>query len=384
MKNFKSNVWRGLFILIITSMLLTSCGAVPSGLSGAAGVSPLDSGAKNKKYPPTNVPTAVAPPPPATGHIVFVSAASGRKKLYLMNADGSDLHQLTTGDSEEESPRWSPDGTRIAYASTVNHNTDIYVIDPSTKTITRLTNDPARDSSPAWSPDGKRIAFESFQAGVLQIYVVNVDGSGLTRLTNDNSADTNPAWSPGNGIVFMSSRNNVNAALYLIQPDGGGLMRLTNEKAPDSDPVWSPDGSMIAYRSFTSPNIANICVVNRDGSNQHCLTNSQWVNGAPAWSSDGTQLAVRSERGGASGIDLINVKDGTVQSLSVTVTLKGDPIWSPDDARLVFEACPVSGQNQACADNTGMELYEMVVSTHEVDQLTNTSSYNGEPDWTAH
>lgn len=384
MKKIKLEFRHIFLTLVLTSTLLVSCGTVP-GLSGAGGLSTPEATLDVVEITPTStsIPT-LAPPPPATGQIVFVSASSGQKKLYLMNADGSNLRPLTTGGSEEESPRWSPDGTRIVYVSTVDQNTDIYAIDPGTNASTRLTTDPARDAAPSWSPEGNRIAFESFQTGVLQIYVVNVDGSGLTRLTNDPAAATNPAWSPdGDRIAFMSSQDSFNAALYLILTGGTELFRLTNETYPNSDPVWSPDGSMIAFRAFPSPSVANICVINRDGSNQRCLTNSQWINGVPAWSPDGQRLAVRSERGGISGIDLINVLDGALESLSVNVQLKGDPIWSSGGTRLVFEGCPVTGQNLTCADNTGIELYEIVLITGQVNPLTNTSSYSGQPDWTA-
>jgi Tol biopolymer transport system component len=158
---------------------------------------------------------------------------------------------------------------------------------------------------------------------------------------------------------------------------------LTNETYPNSDPVWSPDGSMIAFRAFPSPSVANICIVRRDGSDPRCLTDSQWLNGVPAWSPDGQRLAVRSERGGESGIDLINIADGLLESLTVKMQLKGDPIWSSEGTRLVFEGCPVASQSLGCADNAGIELYELVLATSQVNPLTDHSSYSGQPDWTA-
>ncbi len=376
--------WYGFFALGLASGLLLSCGP-STGLSGAGGMATPEMHSGVVSIPPTvtSTPTAL-PPPPATGHIVFVTTVNGQKKLALMAANGSELRQLTTGNSEEESPRWSPDGTRIAYVSTVDNNTDIYVIDLATGVSTRLTTDPARDVAPSWSPDGTRIAFESFQTGILQIYIINVDGTGLTRLTDSSSAATNPAWSPtGDSIAFMSSQDNLNAAVYLTLISGGGLARLTHESHPDSDPVWSPDGSMIAFRSFSSTSVADICVMYRDGSGRRCLTESQWINGVPAWSPDGSLLAVRSERGGGSGIQLIGVTDGSLENPKVDVHLKGDPVWSSAGSRLLFEGCPVTGKNLACADNTGIELYELVLVTGEVNALTQSSSYSGQPDWTA-
>ena len=56
----------------------------------------------------------------------------------------------------EESPRWSPDGKRIAWVSTRDGNQDIYTVDADGKDVKRLTNDPAPDNNPSWSPDGKQ------------------------------------------------------------------------------------------------------------------------------------------------------------------------------------------------------------------------------------
>src|SRR5215468_11219709 len=84
-----------------------------SALSGASGLSSTEEPTVQSTSPaPENTPTD-APPPPASGHIAFISARDGKKKLYMMNADGSGQWPLTSGDSEEESPAWSPDGTRI-------------------------------------------------------------------------------------------------------------------------------------------------------------------------------------------------------------------------------------------------------------------------------
>ena len=75
---------------------------------------------------------------------------------------------------------------------------------------TRLTNNAAADVEPAWSPDGSRIAFASTRDGNFEIYVMNADGSNQTRLTNNAAADDQPAWSPdGTRIAFKSNRDGI-------------------------------------------------------------------------------------------------------------------------------------------------------------------------------
>ena len=89
-------------------------------------------------------------------------------------------------------------GNKIAFVSERDGfgNSEIYVMDPDGSGVTRLTDDSATDSFPAWSPDGTRIAFASNRDGNFEIYVVNADGSGLTHLTNNPDEDLEPDWSP--------------------------------------------------------------------------------------------------------------------------------------------------------------------------------------------
>ena len=75
-------------------------------------------------------------------------------------------------------------------------NFEIYVVNADGSGLTRLTSDSADDFSPAWSPDGSRIAFASDRDGNPDVYVINTDGSGITRLTNNLASDLHPSWSP--------------------------------------------------------------------------------------------------------------------------------------------------------------------------------------------
>ena len=84
----------------------------------------------------------------------------------------------------EESPRWSPDGKRLAWVSTRDGNQEIYSAAADGNDVKRLTNEIALDNNPAWSPDGKQIAFTSGRTGNFEIHVMNADGSNVKRLTN--------------------------------------------------------------------------------------------------------------------------------------------------------------------------------------------------------
>jgi TolB protein len=92
--------------------------------------------------------------------IVFQSNRLGNWDIFIVDSDGTNLHQLTTDTLNEVTPKWSPDGKRIVYCIDVDTvNSDIYIMDADGKNKKRLTTFPGDDSHPNWSPDGKQIIF---------------------------------------------------------------------------------------------------------------------------------------------------------------------------------------------------------------------------------
>jgi tol-pal system beta propeller repeat protein TolB len=294
--------------------------------------------------------------------------------LYVTTPDGVEQIRLTAANSEDNTPRISPDGTRVAFVSTVDGNMDIYVVDVASRAVTRITDAPQKDSAPAWSADGSKLAFESFRDGNFEIYVANADGSNQLRLTNDPSGDHSPLWSPvTNDIAFTSDRFG-NSHILLLDLNGG-VSSLTTGSAPDFAHSWSPDGNWIAYKTSAGGEFSNICVIGRYGMDQRCLTTPSEY-GAPVWSPDGRFLAANAKQTGGYGIDVINVADGSVTHLfSPEVDPRGAaPSWSPEGLRLAFQAQALDGS---------MELFTVLTLTNEFTRLTTTAAYDGEPIWSA-
>jgi Tol biopolymer transport system component len=102
-----------------------------------------------------------------------------------MRESGTGVRNLTEASASGEfDPAWSPDGTKIAFASDRDGNPEIYVMNADGSDATRLTNDPGHDWNPAWAPDGSRIAFESDRDGAVAVYTMELDGSNPVRLTD--------------------------------------------------------------------------------------------------------------------------------------------------------------------------------------------------------
>jgi Tol biopolymer transport system component len=205
--------------------------------------------------------------------------------VYLANADGGDQHLLT--EMRARFPSWSANG-KIAFDTGGRGTSDIFVVNADGSGLEQLTNAPAaRNIRPDWSPNGQRIAFTSRRDGNDEIYVMNADGSEPTRITNNSFSDNAPAWSPnGQQIVFQRTLDDGNTELYSMNADGSDQTRLTNYRGRDQDPDWSANGKTIAFERDIEPieeGILQVFVMNADGTDPTPLTGLPSENGHPGW-----------------------------------------------------------------------------------------------------
>ena len=248
--------------------------------------------------------------------------------------------RLTTDQAADLQPRWSPDGTRIAFASARDGKLEIYTMDAEGHDLRRLTSNAVDDFVPAWSPDGTKIAFTSKRDDNDEIYVMNSDGSLQENLTKNPASDSRPSWSPdGRKLVFTSNRGEDanNFDLYVIDRDGGTTRRLTDDPGFDSDPAWSPDGRQIAFTSNRSGNF-EVYVMNTDGQGQTNISLHSSFNGKPAWSPDGKQLAFTSNRTGKFEIYVMDASGGNQRQLTKTSVTNDEPAWSHDGKEIAYQS----------------------------------------------
>lgn len=264
-----------------------------------------------------------APPGGPAGIIVFVSDLTGSDEIHVMNADGSNVTQLTTNNDVEIHSRISTNGQQIVFASDEDGDREIFIMDVDGSNVTQLTFNTVRDQEPRISPDGTQIAFERRVAGVDQVFVMNADGTGQTQLTFETANSGEPAWSPdGSQIVFSSSRLG-GIEVWVMDADGSNPVRLTTTAGANGDPVWF--GSQIAFESSRSGTF-EIFLMNDDGTGQTPITSNPGVDSVdPAWSPDGTMIAF--ER--TAEVFTMNSDGSSVANITNSADLDTNPSWGP-------------------------------------------------------
>ncbi len=218
--------------------------------------------------------------------IVFSRLGFDNLEIYAMDADGGNQENLTNHPLEDIDPDWSPDGTKIAFASNRSGVYQIYVMDADGTNQIRLTDGPWEKREPDWSPDGGKIVF-TVNGAEPHIDVMDADGNNRVRL-EDHA--TEPSWSPdGQQVAFVSWREN-HFGLYVIGADGQRVERVA--RGNGHGPSYSPDGGQIAYyASKEGEGLKHIYVVGADGKNRQRLTRNQKHHSHPTWSPDGGVIA---------------------------------------------------------------------------------------------
>lgn len=254
-----------------------------------------------------------------------INSDRAKRSIWIVDTATGSQQPLVAGSGSNLSPRWSPDGKRLAYVSTSEGSAQLYVRWMETGATAKIATLPEGPDSIAWSPDGRSIAFLMFtggnglsltsgtapkkpegatwaeplriieglryktdaegflKPGAGQVYVVSADGGAPRQLTSGAFDNQGPlSWShDGQKILFSSARepgwehDPALQDIYELTVATGAVKRLTDRVGPDFAPTLSPDGKLIAYLGFDDKKTAyhdtHLYVANADGSNPRRL-----------------------------------------------------------------------------------------------------------------
>ncbi len=337
-------------------------------------------------------------------------AGDYRSAICLAAVDGSDPpRRLTAGEERDSSPRWSPDGTRLAFTSSRGDDkkAQVYVLPLEGGEAIKLTDLKEDAGELVWSLDGSTIALSSrvrddayeeedekkrrprrFTRASYKLdnvgwtgdrrqhlFAVPADGSGEARqLTDGDFEHSSPAWSPdGRQLAFVSQRDDdwdvkLVSDVYVMAADvGGEPTKLTSSAGECDSVVWSPDGSQLAFLytpgTLDWPRHGQVAVIPSDGGEPRLLTTSLDRTCAPypkirvpAW--DGDRIVFVVEDGG--NVHLYDVPaDGSAKPQLV---VGGEQIVTGYDA---------AGETVVYASSRATALSELFVGER---QLTNVGA----------
>ena len=190
---------------------------------------------------------------------------NSRYEIFRMNTNGSGTTRLTNVAGNNQGPAFSPDNSKIAFDSSRTGRRNIFIMNADGTNQTQLTffTQPFNfATNPGFNHNGTRIAFESqrgnLSANSWDIYSINADGSNEIRLTTATGKDQYPSYSfDGGKIVFVSFRDGDSAGgeIYIMNADGSNQTRLTNNTSTDIEPTFTPDGSRIVYTSVVNASL---------------------------------------------------------------------------------------------------------------------------------
>lgn len=260
------------------------------------------------------------------------------ESIHTIGSNGTPADAVLFADpaiSHYEQLTWSPDGRRLAFvgilAQAIDNRSEIFVIDADGSNLVQLTDDDLYDDAPTWAPDGSRLAFrqaaiDPLYASLLnsEIVVAATDGSAFRVL----GPGLGPAWSPDSQQLAMMVLDSGATGIWVQLVNGGERRQVSDAASPQTSVAWSPDGLRLAIAS------SELAVVNLDTGAITTLALGDL--GRPAWSPRGT-IAFTSSAGSAPPGVFVIQADGQGLARVASTGMRPVPAWSPDGRRMLLD-----------------------------------------------
>ena len=235
---------------------------------------------------------------PDTAKIAFAATPNGNWDVLLMNPDGTQQVNLTNHPATDYSPAWSPTGEQILFSSDRDRfhgSLDLYLMDANGRNVHQVFGKSRERVAAVWSPDGTQIAYCSLEQGQWLLYIGTIDGQKEERV----AFGCGPAWSPdGTEIAFITGGPNMRITILNVETH-----RQKFFFPPEAQPswmekmAWSPTGDRLAFSWLHRVPLKDfletqtIYTINRDGTGLNQIVPEGGLRAInPVWSPDGSTL----------------------------------------------------------------------------------------------
>lgn len=312
-----------------------------------------------------------------------------RSNLWIIDAAGTRLRELTRGDWRDSAPVWSPDGTKIAFLSDRDGTTQIHVMFVTTGELAQLTHVRQTPGGLTWSPDGRHVAFTAFlpdedpilpvqlpkrprgaewakgptivdrltwardgqgavEKGYTHVFIVDAIVGGTPKQVTDGKYNhSGPEWAPDGRTIYVSGIRkpdaeylNNDSEVYAVNLANGTMTALTDRKGPDTNPTVSPDGKWIAYTGYDDQNytshLSNLYLMDASGGSKRVW--AAQLNNSPSgviWAPDTTGVYFALSELGSTSIYFQPLNGERRKIIGGTQTLSGLSIANNGEAATV-------------------------------------------------
>jgi len=257
-------------------------------------------------------------------------------QIFIMNADGSNQHMVSTGKGRTTCGYFLADNKHIIYAS---------------------THEAGGEACPAPADRSKGYVWAVYPT--YQIYLATDDGKILKKLADAPGYNAEGTVNFKTGRIVYTSMASGDLDLWTMNPDGSGKKQLTNSEGYDGGPVFSRDGKKLAWRAnhpatpeakkqyhdllsenLTSPMKMELFVADSDGKNAKAITNFGCASFAPTFTPDGKKILFSSNKHDCDGrkfeLYLINTDGTGLEQVTDFGGFTAFPEFSPDGKKIVF------------------------------------------------
>jgi serine/threonine protein kinase len=288
--------------------------------------------------PPTSTATPAATPAGGgSGQIAFASHRSGVPQVWVMNAEGQNLRQLTNMGDGACQPAWSPDGLKLVFVSPCAGfeesyaGASLFIIQADGTGLLPLVSLPGGDYQPDWSPDGSQIVFTSLRDGRPHIFLYALPDNTVTRLSPMSNYEQYPNWSPdGTRIAYQTTRGGGQPKIWMMAADGSSAKEFSTLSGGNAySPEWSPLGDILVYTQAANQRWLIARQVDNPAAGEFKVTDRIRQIFDPNFSPDGWWLSFSTTVDDNTDIYRIQRNGGDLTRLTDDPGVDFHPAWQP-------------------------------------------------------